>query len=94
MKTWKIEPCTFKTLAALYGRSEKTLRNQLKPFEHLIGKKRGHLYSMKQLITIFEVYGTPPDIEVIYPEPILIVKKKIIPRTAPGAPYQVYKTED
>jgi hypothetical protein len=94
MKTWKIQPCTFKALAALYGMTEKVLRSQLKPFEHIIGKKLGHLYSVKQLITIFEVYSTPLNIDVIYPEPILITKRKDIPRSAPGSPYQVYKIED
>jgi hypothetical protein len=82
MKTWKIQPCTFKQLAALYELSDKVLRNQLKPFQHLIGKKLGHLFSVKQLMIIFEVYSTPPNIEVIYPEPILVMKKSGIPRTS------------
>ena len=84
MKPWRIQPCTFKTRASLYEMTEKTLRNQLRPFAHLIGKKLGHLYSVKQLMIIFEVFSTPPNIEVIYPEPILVLKKGDIPRTQPS----------
>ena len=75
MKTWRIESCTFKTLAALFKMNEKTFRNQLKPFKHLIGERQGHLYTVKQIITIFEEYGTPVGVEIIYPEPIPVRKR-------------------
>jgi len=75
METWRIEPCTFKTLAALFKMNEKTLRNQLKPFKHLIGERQGHLYTVKQIMIIFEEYGTPAGIEIIYPEPIPVRKR-------------------
>ena len=71
MKTWRIQPCTLKTLASLYELTVKILATHLKPFEQKIGKKIGPL-TVKQLIIIFEEYGTPPNIEVIYPEPIPI----------------------
>jgi hypothetical protein len=70
MKTWRIEPCTFKTLAALFKMNEKAFRNHLKPLKDKIGEKHGHLYTVKQLIIIFEEYCTPAGIEIIYPEPI------------------------
>jgi hypothetical protein len=70
MKTWRVQPCTFKTLAALYELTEKVLATHLKPFQHKIGKKIGHNFTVKQLLIIFEEYCTPPNIEVIYPEPL------------------------
>lgn len=75
MKTWRIQPCTFKTLAALFEMNEKAFRNQLKPLKDKIGKKLGHLYTVKQLIIIFDEYCTPAGIEIIYPEPIPVRKR-------------------
>jgi hypothetical protein len=84
MKTWRIEPCTFKTLAALYSMNEKALRNHLKPLQEKIGKRLGHLYTVKQLIIIFEEYCTPAGIEIIYPEPIPVRKRGNNYNTAGG----------
>lgn len=83
MKTWRIQPCTLKTLAALFEMTVKILATHLKPFEHKFGKKIGHTFTVKQLMIIFEEYGTPPNIEVIYPEPIPVRIKgnSIIPVT-------------
>ncbi|SKC47792.1 hypothetical protein [Ohtaekwangia koreensis] len=75
MKNWIIQPCTFKTLAALYELTEKILRTHLKPFQQKIGKKIGHTYTVKQLLIIFEEYCPPANVEVIYPEPVPVRKK-------------------
>jgi len=72
MKTWKIQPCTFKTLTLLYELTAKILKTHLRPFEHKIGKRIGHNYTVKQIMTIFEEYGTPANVEIIYPEPLPI----------------------
>ncbi|HEY9046565.1 MAG TPA: hypothetical protein VIN08_11745 [Ohtaekwangia sp.] len=82
MKTWRIQPCTSKTLAALYGVTEKAFRTQLKPLEGKIGKKHGYLYTVKQLMIIFDEYCTPAGIEIIYPDAIPVRKRGNVYRGA------------
>jgi len=54
-----IKPCTHKKLAASYGISTKVLRTWLRPFQHVIGHRKGHYYSLEQLFIIFEEIGWP-----------------------------------
>lgn len=67
MKTWVIQPCTTKHLAAIYDVSYKVFRGHLKPFLKEIGKKMGHYFTMKQVMLIIERLGIPPYVELIYP---------------------------
>ena len=76
MKSWRIQPCTYKTLAAIYNVTVRVLRTHLKPFEEKIGVKNGHNFTVKQIITIIENYSLPLDVEVIYPEPIPVAKRQ------------------
>lgn len=55
------KPYTTKQLADLYGVSLKTLRKWLKPYREEIGQRNGHFYTCKQVETIFNSIGLPPE---------------------------------
>ena len=59
--TVAIKPYTTKELAFLYQVSRPTVRNWLKPHEAAIGKKIGRIYSVRQVLVIFDKLGMPPD---------------------------------
>jgi hypothetical protein len=54
-----IKPCKHKVLAQAYGISNKVLHTHLKQVEKHIGKRIGHFYTLKQLLTIIEKIGMP-----------------------------------
>ena len=67
MKTWTVRMSTYKDLCALYGVSYKIIKQQLRPFENMIGKKHGNFFSINQVIRIMELLGEPSGVEIIYP---------------------------
>lgn len=54
-----IRPCSHKELANMYQMDKRTITRWLKPHQHLIGLRIGRFYTVKQVITIFEVLGLP-----------------------------------
>jgi hypothetical protein len=59
----EVRPFTHGQLCALYGISDKTLTNWLKPFRDLIGERRGHFYTVVQVEIIFDKLGVPYKLE-------------------------------
>ena len=64
MNKWKVRPSTGKEMAALYGVSYNVFKKWISFFEGQIGPKLGNFYTVKQVLVIFEVLGTPASIEV------------------------------
>lgn len=54
-----IRPYSKKELAHAYEVSSLTLRNWLKPFNHVIGEYKGRKFTPKQVECIFERLGEP-----------------------------------
>ena len=59
----KIWPMTLHQLASSYNVSKKVMSNWIKPFEDQVGERIGRLYTPKQVETIFEVLGPPPNMD-------------------------------
>lgn len=59
IKEVPVKPYTKQELANLYEVSVKTLRTWFFPHEDAIGEKRGRCYTIKQVKTIFEIFGAP-----------------------------------
>ena len=55
----RIRPCSHKELAHMYQMDKRTISRWLKPHQHLIGDRIGRYYTVKQVLTIFEVLGLP-----------------------------------
>ena len=55
-----IKPYTPQELATLYGVTPHALRIWLKPHLPVIGKRLGHLYTVRQVELIFSLLGWPP----------------------------------
>lgn len=55
----EVKPYTMKELCAIYHVSAKTMRKWLEPFSDQIGARRGHLYTVTQVSTIFHHLGVP-----------------------------------
>lgn len=54
-----LKPYSHKELADYYGVSWPTFQNWIKPHLETIGKKIGHLYTVRQVEIILELFGTP-----------------------------------
>jgi hypothetical protein len=54
-----IKPCNARQLACSYGVSKKVLQRWLKPHQQHIGKRKGHKYSLQQLLIIIDSIGLP-----------------------------------
>lgn len=54
-----VKPVTHTRLAAAYDCSPKTLYRHLQPFKKEIGPRSGYMYSIEQLLFIFETIGWP-----------------------------------
>lgn len=48
-------------LSKLYDMSVKTMNRWLKPHTHVIGKREGRYYTVKQIQIIFDLLGLPKD---------------------------------
>ena len=55
-----IKPYTHQELATLYGVSWRTMQTWIKRFRHLLGEKKGHYYTTRQVRIIFTQLGRPP----------------------------------
>ena len=55
----KIVPFTTKDLSGIYGVSNKTFLNWIKPHSDKIGERRGRFYSVNQVQIIFDKLGRP-----------------------------------
>jgi len=55
----KIKPYTSKQLADQYGVCVKTFAKWIKPFVKDIGVRNGQIYSIKQVIIIYDKLGEP-----------------------------------
>jgi hypothetical protein len=71
MKTWIVKPCTARELAELYEVSYRVFKGHLKRIDEEVGRRIGHFYTVKQVMTIIEHLGPPPNIEVIYSRKVL-----------------------
>jgi transposase-like protein len=58
-----VKPYTMKELCEIYGVSDKTMRKWLQPFAEQIGERRGHIYNVAQVVTIFHHLGVPGVLE-------------------------------
>jgi hypothetical protein len=67
MQTWMIKPSTARQLAEVYGVPYRVFQRHIKPIAHLIGKRIGYFYTVKQIMIIVENVGPPPFKEIIYP---------------------------
>ncbi len=54
-----IRPYSLKELSVIYGVSPPTLRKWLAPFDALIGKRHGYLFTIPQVKQIFLNLGLP-----------------------------------
>jgi hypothetical protein len=54
-----IKPCNARQLAYSYGVSKKVLLHWLQPHQQSIGKRKGHKYSLQQLLIIIDRIGLP-----------------------------------
>ena len=53
----EVKPYTMKELCEIDGVSDKTMRKWLQPFAEQIGERRGHIYNVAQVVTIFHHLG-------------------------------------
>jgi hypothetical protein len=60
-KKTEIRPYTITQLADLYGMERRAFKKWLAAHKKTIGKRIGHLYTIKQVHIIFEVLGMPGD---------------------------------
>jgi len=54
-----IRPYYITDLAAIYGVNSKTVNKWISRFPKQLGKKDGHLFSIKQVTFIIKKYGMP-----------------------------------
>jgi hypothetical protein len=59
-----LKPYNHKQLADFYGVSWATFQRWVKQHIAEIGKKVGHFYSIRQVITIFKIFGLPKRFKV------------------------------
>jgi phage antirepressor YoqD-like protein len=52
-------PYSITELASLYKMTRKTMNKWLMPHAHLIGKRVGRFYNVKQVLLIFELIDLP-----------------------------------
>jgi hypothetical protein len=59
-----VKPYTNKQLAPMFERSERQWRREIAKVKHLLGSRpqNGHLWSIDQVILIFEIFGRPYEI--------------------------------
>jgi len=57
----EIRPYNITQLAALYGMERRAFKKWLAAHKRLVGKRIGHLYTIKQVNIIFDVLGMPGD---------------------------------
>ncbi len=55
----EVKPYSLTELAVLYGVSNRTIKNWIKPFQNLIGKKVGRYYTIPQVKIILFNLGLP-----------------------------------
>ena len=55
----EVKPYATSELARIYGVCDRTFLKWLKPFQPLIGPKRGRYYTVVQVEVIFEKLGRP-----------------------------------
>lgn len=56
-----VKPYSTSELAHLYHISIPTMRKWLRAHELFIGKRVGRIYSVKQVVVIFDRLGMPPE---------------------------------
>ena len=61
----QIKPYKHKELSNLYGVSKQTFSKWLIPFKDKIGERKGHYYSVEQVINIFVCLGVPSSFDDI-----------------------------
>jgi hypothetical protein len=61
--TIEIKPYSLTELSAIYGVTNRTIKNWIIPHEETIGNKIGRLYTALQVKIIFEKLGLPSSIE-------------------------------
>jgi len=66
MQSWTVKPATGRQLAEVYKLPYRVFLRHLKEIKHIIGKRIGYFYTVKQIIAIIEYLGPPPCKEVIY----------------------------
>ena len=54
---FRLRDMTTAEIAAGYGRSERSMRDWLRKYRHIIGEKEGDWYNVKQVIKIIELRG-------------------------------------
>jgi uncharacterized protein YjcR len=52
-----------KDLARLYNVNKVTFKKWIKPFEAAIGERKGHFYTVKQVLVIINKLGLPDGME-------------------------------
>lgn len=62
-KNFALRPYKLIELAAFYGMHRNTFRTWLDPFREKIGKRKGHYYTIVQVITIVKSLGIPATID-------------------------------
>ena len=56
----EIKPYTVKQLAEIYGVSPHTFKGWVDEISEKVGHKRGHHFTIKQVIILFDELGVPP----------------------------------